>query len=159
MTHSECVEYAAIYLSKRCKVVFPEFFTHNEEIPDVFGFSTGIIRNGRWDGGVYSRLIEVKISRSDFLADKNKSFRRRPEKGMGDFRHYCCPKGLISKEEVPSGWGLLYVNPNGQVRQVKESAMHGRDINSELYLLYYYARRANFAGVHKAILDYRGYDS
>lgn len=158
LTHTECVGFAATYLSKRCKVVFPEFFTHNEELPDVIGFRTGIIRDGRWDGGVASLLVEVKVSRGDFLADRKKSFRLHPEKGMGDFRYYCCPKGLIRKEEVPNGWGLLYVYPNGQVRQVKESSIHERDLKSEVYLLYYYARRANFAGVHKAILDYRGYD-
>jgi hypothetical protein len=159
MTHTECVAFAASYLSKRCKVVLPEFFTHNEELPDVIGFSTGIIRNGRWDSGVHSRLIEVKVSRSDFLADRKKPFRIRPEKGMGDFRYYCCPKGMIRKDEVPGGWGLLYVYPSGQVRQVKESTIHERDISSEVYLLYYYARRANFAGVHRAILAYRGFDS
>jgi len=158
MTHTECVEVAARYLSKRCNVVLPEFYTHNDELPDVIGFDTGIIRDGRWNSGVYSRLIEVKVSRSDFLADKRKSFRMRPEKGMGDFRYYCCPKGLISKDEVPDGWGLLYVYPNGQVRQVKESTMHQHDFGGEFYLLYYYARRANFAGVHRTILEYRGYD-
>lgn len=136
LTHSDCVDFAARYLSKRCKVVFPEFFTHNEELPDVIGFGTGIIRDGKWDGGVYSRLVEVKVSRSDFLADRKKPFRMRPEKGMGDFRYYCCPKDLIRKEEVPSDWGLLYVYPSGQVRQVKESALHQRDLRSEVYLLY-----------------------
>ncbi|HLG78320.1 MAG TPA: hypothetical protein VKX46_18040, partial [Ktedonobacteraceae bacterium] len=69
-----------------------------------------------------------------------------------------CPKGLINKDEIPDGWGLLYVYPNGQVRQVKRSTLHQRDVHSELYLLYYYARRANFAGVHNAVLEYRGYD-
>lgn len=158
-THAQCVAAAAQYLSKRCKVVFPEFFTHNEELPDVIGFGTGLIRNGRWDNGVHSQLIEVKVSRGDFLADRKKSFRMHPEKGMGDLRYYCCPKGLINKEEVPTGWGLLYIYPSGQVRRVKESTIHERDLRSEVYLLYYYARRATFAGVHKTILDYRGYDS
>jgi len=162
MTHDDCVGYAALYLSRGhrgCKVVLPEFFTHNDELPDVIGFSTGCIRNDRWNSGVYSMLIEVKVSRGDFFADRKKSFRMRPEKGMGDFRYYCCPKGLIRKEELPDGWGLLYVYPSGQVRQVKGSALHEKDISSEFYLLYYYARRANFAGVHKTILDYRGFDT
>jgi len=159
MTHTECVAFAARYLSKRCKVVLPEFYTHNEELPDVIGFSNGGIRGVVWHKGVFSRLIECKVSRSDFLADRKKSFRAFPAKGMGDFRYYCCPKGLISKDEVPEGWGLLYIYPDGQVREVKGSTIHERSIESELYLLYYYARRANFAGVHKTILGYRGYDA
>lgn len=157
-THTDCVVAAAKYLSKRCNVVLPEFFTHNEELPDVIGFSTGIIRDNTWSGGVYSRLVECKVSRGDFFADRKKSFRIAAHKGMGDLRYYCCPKDMIKKDEIPEGWGLLYVYPNGQVRQIKESIMHIRDMDSELYLLYYYARRANYAGVHNAILEYRGFD-
>lgn len=159
LTHTDCVGFASTYLSKRCNVVLPEFFSHNAELPDVIGFRTGgIIRDGQWESGIASVLIEVKVSRSDFLSDRKKSFRIRPEKGMGDFRYYCCPKGLISKEEVPDGWGLLYVYPSGQVRQVKSSTTHRKDVGCEFYLLYYYARRANYASVHKTILEYRGYD-
>lgn len=159
MTHAECVAAAALYLSKRCKVVLPEFFSHNSELPDVIGFNSGgLIRDGRWNSGEYSRLVECKISRGDFLKDKHKPFRMQPEKGMGDFRYYCCPKGMICKEEVPTGWGLLYIYPTGQVREVKESRIHDKDVGAEFHLLYYYARRASFAGVHSAILAYRGFD-
>jgi hypothetical protein len=158
MTHTECVAAATLYLNKRCKVVLPEFYSHNDELPDVIGFNHGFIRNYKYDGGVYSTLIECKISRGDFLKDKKKNFRMFPEKGMGDLRYYCCPKDLIRKEEVPEGWGLLYVYPSGKVRRVKGSTTHTRDMSNEFYLLYYYARRANYAGVHKAILEYRGFD-
>jgi hypothetical protein len=158
MTHADCVA-AAVRYCKGYKVVLPEFYTHHEEIPDVLAFTNGGIRNNLYSNGVFSVLIECKMSRGDFLADKNKRFRISPEKGMGDCRYYCCPKGLIGKEEVPDGWGLIYIYPSGVVRQVKDSRLHERDINAELYVLYYYARRANFAGVHPAILDYRGFDS
>jgi len=161
MTHSECVEAAARYMSKRCPVVLPEFFSHNAELPDVIAW--------RHD---YSTVIECKASRGDFLADKKKHFRMYPEKGMGDYRYFCCPKGMISKDELPDGWGLLYVYPSGLVREVKGSFVVNEDptswqnqgkfkknIEAELYLLFYYARRANFAGVHKTIIEYRGYDA
>jgi hypothetical protein len=159
MTHAECVSAATRYLSNRCKVVLPEFFSHNSELPDVIGFNTGFVRDGRWFGGVFSTLIEVKVSRSDFFADRKKSFRINPHKGMGDLRYYCCPKGLIDKDEVPEGWGLIYIYPSGQIRIVKNSNVHKRDIEAEFYLLYYYARRATFAGVHRTILEYRGFDT
>lgn len=160
MTHTECVTHAATYLSKRCKVVLPEFYSYNNELPDVIGFTRGSqVREGRWLSGEYTMLVEVKVSRNDFLADKRKSFRQTPGKGMGDLRYYCCPKGLIKPEELPDNWGLLYVYPSGRVIMQKESGWHDKNLKCEFHLLYYYARRANYAGVHKAILDYRGFDS
>ena len=162
MTHTDCVQYAYRYLCKRCNVVLPEFFTHNGELADVIGFKNEL-----------STLIECKVSRGDFLSDKKKYFRMHPEKGMGDYRYYCCPKGLINKKELPDGWGLLYVYPSGQVRMIKESFLanentdytiyrgrgkHPKNRDAEFHVLYYYARRANYAGVHKTIIEYRGYD-
>jgi len=160
-SHKGCVMSAYDYLSKRCNIVLPEFFTHNAELPDVLGFKNE-----------YSTVIEVKISRSDFFADRKKLFRIKPEKGMGDYRYYCCPKGLIKKEEVPEGWGLLYVYPGGKIREVKQSYFHrpitpeqwnyggrfDKNTDAEMHVLYYYARRAGYAGVHKTVLEYRGYD-
>lgn len=146
-THNECVEAAAKYLSKRCNVVLPEFFSWNKELADVIGFASGT-----------STLIECKVSRADFLKDKNKHFRIFPENGMGDYRYYCCPKGMIAKEELPDGWGLLYLYPSGKVREIKDSGLFEKDLKAEHHLLYYYARRANYAGVHKTVLDYRGFD-
>lgn len=146
--HKECVEHATRYLSKRCNVVLPEFFCWNGELADVIGFK-----------GDNSTLIECKVSRGDFLKDKNKPFRINQAKGMGDFRYYCCPKGLIKKEELPEGWGLLYVYPSGVVREIKDCHRMEKNLNAEFHLLYYYARRANFAGVHQRIVDYRGFNS
>lgn len=147
MTHTECVEAAAQYIGKRCPVTLPEFFSWNAELPDVIGFNRD-----------RSLLVECKVSRSDFLSDKKKHFRIFPDQGMGDYRYYCCPKGMIKKEELPEGWGLLYVYPSGHVRQIVESQWHDKNLKAEHYLLFYYARRANFAGVHKSIIEYRGYD-
>jgi hypothetical protein len=163
MTHSECVATAALYIGKRYPVTLPEFYTHNTELPDVFGYKD------------HSVVVECKISRSDFLADKKKPFRINPKEGMGDYRYYCCPKGMIRKEELPKGWGLLYIYPGGRVREIKGShwpAEPNADLSkdwlrggkfpknkdAELHLLYYYARRAYYAGVHSAVLAYRGYD-
>jgi hypothetical protein len=147
VTHKDCVEAAAAYLSKRCDVVLPEFFSWNAELPDVIGFK----RN-------HSDLVECKVSRADFLKDKKKHFRMFPEQGMGDYRYYCCPRGMISKDELPDGWGLLYLYPSGLVRQLKESRKHDKDWRAEHHLLFYYARRANFSGAHKTVIEYRGYN-
>lgn len=91
------------------KVVFGDRFhawTPCGEHPDALGF-----RNGA------SCLIEVKCSRSDFLADRKKVFRAEPEKGMGDWRFYLCEPGVITVDDLPAGWGLLYVI-NGRVRKI-----------------------------------------
>jgi hypothetical protein len=146
LTHADCIELVARYFDKRCGVVLPDFFSHNTEIADVIG----------WDYR-YSYMVEVKVSRSDFLADKKKNFRMWPEKGMGNFRYYACPTGLIKPEEVPDKWGLLYINDKGGVRQRKEALYQDRNTEAEHHLLYYYARKANYSGVHRTILDYRVY--
>jgi hypothetical protein len=77
------------------------------EIPDAIG----------WRGGK-SLLIECKVSRSDFLADKYKPHRRADAKCMGDYRYYMAPKGMLSADEIPEGWGLLEVN-GGRVSVAK----------------------------------------
>lgn len=80
-THRELCELACRFLRNNgFKVVFGDRFhawTSCGEHPDALGF-----RNGA------SCLIEVKCSRSDFLADRKKVFRAEPEKGMGDWRFY-----------------------------------------------------------------------
>lgn len=77
------------------------------EQPDVLGFKNG-----------YSVLIEAKFSRGDFLKDKDKFFRKKHDKGVGNYRLYICPTNLIAKEEIPEGWGLLYVDEKLKVEEI-----------------------------------------
>lgn len=104
MSHKECVEIAYKWLLKngRIGVVFKELSSIAQEIPDVIGFDSS-----------ESVLIECKVSRSDFLQDKKKKHR---DHGMGTWRFYCCPKGLIKKEELPEKWGLIYIDEKGKAR-------------------------------------------
>lgn len=53
-----------------------------------------------------SIIVESKVSRGDFLADAKKPMRAAG--GIGLYRFYICPPGLIRPEELPYGWGLLY---------------------------------------------------
>lgn len=109
-THKDLIPIAYKWVLKRasCGVAFRELNTHasNGEYPDVLGF-------GAWG---HSVLIEVKVSRSDFLADRKKIFRIHPERGMGRYRFYMCPAGLIKPEELPAGWGLIYVSDTGKAK-------------------------------------------
>lgn len=67
-----------------------------KEQPDVFAFNkTGSV------------LIECKVSRSDFLADKKKPFREDPKLGVGKWRYYLVAEGVATQEDMPPGWLLL----------------------------------------------------
>ncbi len=98
MTHNKLVERAVAWLrSYGCGVVLSEQSCASGETPDAIG----------WKRGSHSVTVECKISRADFLADREKPFRRKPEKGMGCERFHLAPSGLLRPDELPAGWGLL----------------------------------------------------
>jgi len=97
------------------------------EIPDAIGFSHSWGEEG-------ATVIEVKVSRSDFLADRKKPHRQDGQ-GMGTWRYFMAPEGLIAVEELRAGWGLIEVNKRGHCK-VLAGAM--RDTKN----LGYDARRA-----------------
>lgn len=131
-THSKLVKRMAQWLknSKRNTVVISELATRNSETPDVIG----------WIGGAASTLIECKVSRSDFLSDKKKIFRKYADMGMGDKRYFATPKGLLSPDEVPDGWGLLEVRAHS-VREVKKPIPMTADKRNECTMLMSALRR------------------
>lgn len=101
MTHADLVERAARWLKGAgCSIVLTELVTMNSETPDAIGFRAS---------GQESYLVECKSTRGDFLADRRKPFRR--EGGMGLYRYFLCPPGLIKPADLPQGWGLLYAHP------------------------------------------------
>jgi len=75
------------------------------ERPDVVGFRSSC-----------SAVIEVKVSRSDFFADRQKP-ERGSAPGIGVYRFYLCPTGLVAVEDLPPRWGLLY-EEKGRVFEV-----------------------------------------
>lgn len=102
ISHKELVGQAGIWLrnnSQTHTVVITELSTSSSETPDAIGFDT----RG------FSTLIECKASRADFHADKKKWFRKHPEDGMGYWRFYMAPVGLLEPEEIPENWGLIEV--------------------------------------------------
>ncbi len=121
MTHAELVMRAARWLrnTRGCSVVFTEFACSGGEIPDAIGWQYQ-----------HSILVECKTSRSDFMADKNKPWRRMPELGMGLERYFMVPEGVITVADLSgldvrlryerSKWGLLWVCRN-HVRVMKKS--------------------------------------
>ena len=111
MTHAQLVEKAIRWLrSYRCGVVLSEQACVSGEMPDAIG----------WKRACHSVLVECKVTRSDFLADRSKPFRVKPERGVGCERFYLAPAGLIQCEELPKGWGLLECR-GGRIELVAQS--------------------------------------
>jgi len=111
MTHAQLVEKAVRWLrSYRCGVVLSEQACTSGEMPDAIG----------WKKACHSVMVECKVTRGDFLVDREKPWRQKPEKGVGSERFYLALPGLIGTDELPSGWGLLEFR-RGRVEMVRES--------------------------------------
>ena len=82
----------------------------NHEIPDAIGWRPYA---QAMSGSV---VVEVKVSRADFLADAAKPHRRQPALGMGAYRYYMAPAGLIAVDELPPQWGLVEITPRGHMK-------------------------------------------
>ncbi len=123
MTHAQLVEQAVAWLrSYRCGVILSEQACISGEMPDAIG----------WKRASRSVLVECKVSRADFLADRDKPFRQKPDLGLGCERFYLTPPGLLEPKELAPGWGLLEVRKR-KVEMVRRSA---RDLRTAAGLAY-----------------------
>jgi hypothetical protein len=145
MNHKQLVEIGYRWLLKSggCGVALKELKSINQEIPDVIGFSSH-----------HSYVLECKISRGDFLKDKKKGHR---EFGMGDYRYYICPTGLIKPEELPAKWGLIYVSIEHKAKCIKkhkwDEDKFEKDRFAEQRLMYSVMRRLFIKGYFPNIYD------
>jgi len=116
MTHSQLVQKAVEWLrAYRCGVVLSEQACISGEMPDAIG----------WKRSCHSVLVECKISRTDFLADRGKRFRQKPDTGVGCERFYLTTGQLVRMDELPVGWGLLEYH-NRTVKVVRAGARNLR---------------------------------
>lgn len=141
MTHKELVMRAAKWLTKtrKCSVVVTEFSTSGVmENPDALG----------WKNARNTILIECKTSKADFNRDSTKSFRKFWEFGLGQTRYYLTPPGLISVEDLPERWGLLYCHENRiQIVHEPDTKAINKDVTwNESAILYSLVRRAVIRG-------------
>ena len=116
-----------------CAVALREPWAPSGEMPDAIG----------WNGNAHSTVIECKATRSDFLADSKKWFRKMPSMGIGQLRYYMAPPGLIAINELPAGWGLLVVHAR-QIRIASKAEHRAGDYygNAERLLMFNALRRA-----------------
>lgn len=59
--------------------------------------------------GRESVVVEVKVSRADFLRDRKKRHLQPGNEHLlsGNFRYYLAPEGVIGEEDLPEDYGLL----------------------------------------------------
>lgn len=134
MTHARLVRTAVQWLrSYRCGVVLSEQASISGEMPDAIG----------WKRACHSVLVECKVTRADFLADRVKPFRQKPELGVGSERFYLAPRNLVRPEELPPGWGLLEFHNRGieMLRPSRKNLRSEQGFRCEMNLLLASLRR------------------
>ena len=151
MTHRELCIKGAKYLKNhgiqpfhKCQYVVCEL-ERVGECPDDFGF-----------GGSTTQLLEIKVSRPDFLSDKNKYWRKNPEYGIGEFRAYLCPDGIIKEFDLPENWGLYYISENNKITEIKQARPQACNRKEEINLITSILRRE---GIPSKIFSYKKYVS
>ncbi len=147
MTHAQLVEKAVRWLRVyRCGVVLSEQACASGEMPDAIG----------WKQACHSVLVECKVTRADFLADRDKPFRQKPEKGVGSERFYLTLPALMRLDELPSGWGLLEYRRR-RIEMVQPSAKNLRTtagFRCEMNLLLASLRRVEVRIEPQSITDF-----
>lgn len=104
---------------------------------------------------ICTAVVEAKASRSDFLADSRKP--HRSAGGLGVYRFYMSPIGVIDADDLPAGWGLLHAVGNRVIVVVRPPGnlwpaygagtaewakfQHQPDERAETRVLYSIARR------------------
>ncbi|MDN4572002.1 hypothetical protein DBB29_00705 [Pandoraea cepalis] len=148
--HQELVTIGARWLKRQgFGVVATELAAvGSAEQADVIGFR-----------GSCSALIEAKAWRADFLADARKP--HRAAGGLGVYRFYLCPPGVIEVGDLPPRWGLLHAVGRGVVEVLRPTGnlwpaygtaagdwlhfQHAPDEGAERSVLYSIARRRSLS--------------
>jgi len=120
-THDNLVDAALEWLLANGKYKIPvtgtelrAFGFHDSgEIPDLILWG---------EPGISSTVVEAKVTRSDYMKDRDKAHRQEVKLGCGNYRYYVCPTGLIkTTTRPPYGglWGVLWVNIDGFVSELR----------------------------------------
>lgn len=141
-THAQLVEMGNKWLRVHtgCVVVLSEYACRAEAIPDVIGFRPR-----------YSYVIECKVSRKDFLADRRKPHRQGNGQ-FGNFRYYLTLPDVATAADMYDGWGLLYPYKKG-LRTIVLPTLH-KDLavkDQDYAILFSIARRCELRGYLKDI--------
>lgn len=121
LTHSQLVDLAGRYLQRKlyCKMVFQECSTI-ERVFDAIGYQSNT-----------GYMIEVKVSRADFFADRKKKHFGNPSANK---HFYLVPAGLVEEKDLPEGYGLLYAHSDklSGIEQVVYGKWHVGGVDEQL---------------------------
>ena len=107
VSHTALVDLAERWLIRQgCGIVLRDPFhtPYVPEHPDAMGWRLA---------SDVSILVECKASRADCLADRIKPFRANPDQGIGQWRFYLTPDGVVQVQDMPPRWGLLWATKHG----------------------------------------------
>lgn len=151
MTHRELCILGAKYMKSKGLIKWhkPKYVVIEIELtggaqPDIYGFGTTS----------FTQQIEVKVSRSDFLSDKNKFHRIYPEKDAGQLRSYLCPEGIIKEIDLPKYWGLLWINSNNEISVIKYPEIQESSLKKEIDIICSIMRRID---IKSQIFSFKNY--
>lgn len=107
LTHEYLAKQGAKWLKAHgYPIVKVESHSNRLEHPDVIGFNAS-----------HSAVIEVKISKEDFLRDFDKHCRQPWFTGLGNYRFFLVPESLYTELKIESEnkWHFLLSTDDGQV--------------------------------------------
>lgn len=127
----------------RWKYVVVEMCVNGCENPDIWAFN-----------GWSTIVIEVKVSRADFLNDKKKYWQQQGHEEClaGNYRYYLTPKGLLKQEDLPDGVGLLEWDGIEIARKIA-AKRHRVSNHADMIIIASLMRREQFKD---GIYNYRG---
>lgn len=127
----------------RWKYVAVELCVQACENPDIWAFN-----------GWSTIVVEVKVSRADFLNDKKKVWHQQglEECLAGNYRYYLTPKGLLTEADLPDGVGLLEWDGKAISRSVRARRRTVSN-HADGIIMASLLRRENFP---EGIYNYRG---
>ena len=125
------------------KYVAVEVCVNGCENPDIWAFN-----------GWSTIVVEVKVSRSDYLNDQKKVWHLpgNEECLAGNYRYYLTPKELLTADDLPEGVGLLEYDGKNIMRIIR-AKRHSVSNHADGIIMASILRREQF---REGIYNYRG---
>jgi len=126
LTEDEMLAYLWRHFAAQGWFAIPQVSTEDEEIVELDGGRSLAIRGLRridmllvrkprkeGIGPIETLAIEVKVTKADWKNDLDNPGKQQAWRQVAHRHAYAVPAGLVTKDEVPAGSGLITVLPNG----------------------------------------------
>jgi hypothetical protein len=113
------------------------------------------IKEGKLPPEALGRAQRQGVHLSSFVncwIESDKTYQEAPH--LGERRFYVCPKDIIAKDEVPEGWGLIYLDENNKFRQILPSGKWKANVKVERDIIAHALRKLG-NGVTDGILIHK----